>query len=131
MSENKVEIHYYEVVFKDVKDLASKENSAVKKTLQNKPTKRIAVDDGHRTIKIASIQEPKIVDDVEDLTKDNNGVNGEQFSLIWIDPTTCSYLMYFQLPDHRVVLQHSPLTLAKALKVNKYSRIFFIECVHV
>lgn len=135
LSENGVEVRDYEAVFQDVGDLASEENSAVKKTLQNKPTEGIAVDEshrnGHQTVEIAANPEPKVVDDLEDLTKDNNGVNGEQFSLIWIDPATCSYSVYSRLPAGRVLLQQSPLTLAKALKVNKYSGFLFVKCVYV
>lgn len=135
LSENGVEVRDYEAVFQDVGDLASEENSAVKKTLQNKSTEGIAVDgshrNGHQTVEIAANPEPKVVDDLEDLTKDNNGVNGEQFPLIWIDPATCSYSVYSRLPAGRVLLQQSPLTLAKALKVNIYSRFFFVKCVYV
>lgn len=126
LSENGVEVRDYEAVFQDVGDFASEQHSAVKKASQNKPTEGIAVDgshrNGHQIVEIAAIPEPKVVDDLEDLTKHNNGVNSEQNSLIWIDPATCSYSVYSRVPTDRVLLQQSPLTLAKALKVSRYSR---------
>ncbi|KAL2631472.1 hypothetical protein R1flu_016158 [Riccia fluitans] len=36
--------------------------------------------------------------------------------LIWVDPATCSFVLYAKLPADKVFLQQSPLALAKALK---------------
>ncbi|MED6197168.1 actin patch protein [Stylosanthes scabra] len=52
----------------------------------------------------------------------NKGVNGkhqaEEHSndLVWVDPGTCCYALYSKLNSETVLLQQSPLALAKALK---------------
>lgn len=38
------------------------------------------------------------------------------FDLIWVDPTLCCYALYSKLGADKVLLQQSPLALAKALK---------------
>lgn len=58
----------------------------------------------------------------------NSGRNGvrendtyeaeENYSnLIWVDPASCCYALFSKLDADKVVLQQSPLALAKALKV--------------
>lgn len=37
--------------------------------------------------------------------------------LIWADPNSCSYALYSKLNSDKVLLQQSPLALAKAIKV--------------
>lgn len=38
--------------------------------------------------------------------------------LIWVDPGACCFALYSKLSADKVLLQQSPLALAKALKVN-------------
>lgn len=44
-------------------------------------------------------------------------IAGSNGSLIWIDPAQCCYALYSKLNSEKVLLQQSPLALAKALKV--------------
>lgn len=37
--------------------------------------------------------------------------------LIWVDPASCCYALFSKLDANKVLLQQSPLALAKALKV--------------
>lgn len=39
------------------------------------------------------------------------------YDLIWADPGSCCYALYIKLNSDKVLLQQSPLALAKALKV--------------
>ncbi|CAM6070153.1 unnamed protein product [Sphagnum tenellum] len=41
---------------------------------------------------------------------------GNREAVIWVDPGTCSYMVYSHIPADQVLLQQSPLALAKALK---------------
>ncbi|CAK9191787.1 unnamed protein product [Sphagnum troendelagicum] len=41
---------------------------------------------------------------------------GNREAIIWVDPGTCSYMVYSHIPADQVLLQQSPLALAKALK---------------
>jgi len=53
----------------------------------------------------------------------DKSVNGEHKAeensndLIWADPKKCCYALYAKLNPDKVLLQQSPLALAKALKV--------------
>ena len=39
------------------------------------------------------------------------------YGLVWADPGSCCYALYTKLNSEEVLLQQSPLALAKALKV--------------
>lgn len=39
------------------------------------------------------------------------------YGLMWADPGSCCYALYTKLDSDKVLLQQSPLALAKALKV--------------
>ncbi|XP_057959213.1 aminopeptidase P1 [Malania oleifera] len=45
-----------------------------------------------------------------------NKVGEDNYDLIWIDPSSCCYALYSKLNSDKVLLQQSPLALAKALK---------------
>lgn len=47
------------------------------------------------------------------------GTHAVEFAndLIWVDPGACCFALYSKLSADRVLLQQSPLALAKALKV--------------
>lgn len=49
-----------------------------------------------------------------------NGINeGEENTcgFVWVDPGSCCYALYSKLNSDKVLLQQSPLALAKAIKV--------------
>lgn len=47
-----------------------------------------------------------------------NGTKEEgKIDLIWADPRSCCYALYSKLNSDKVLMQQSPLALAKALKV--------------
>lgn len=46
-----------------------------------------------------------------------NEVEGNNNNFIWVDPGSCCYALYSKLNSDKVLLQPSPLALAKALKV--------------
>ncbi|XP_058069117.1 aminopeptidase P1 [Magnolia sinica] len=51
------------------------------------------------------------------LTRNNeNEAKENKSSFIWVDPGTCCFAIYSKLPSERVLLQQSPLALAKAVK---------------
>ena len=62
--------------------------------------------------------------------------NGEQkqlnpenkFGLVWLNPASCCYAIYSKLKPDEVLLQQSPLTLAKALKVGLVLHTIQICC---
>ncbi|KAK6924319.1 Creatinase, N-terminal [Dillenia turbinata] len=45
-----------------------------------------------------------------------NKVDGENLNFIWADPGSCCFALYLKLNADQVLLQRSPLALAKALK---------------
>lgn len=47
-----------------------------------------------------------------------NGTAGSDNDLIWVDPSACCYALFTNLEADKVLLEQSPLALAKALKVN-------------
>lgn len=55
---------------------------------------------------------------VTDITE--NDINEEEektCGFIWVDPGSCCYALYSKLDSDKVVLQQSPLAIAKAIKV--------------
>lgn len=57
-----------------------------------------------------------------------NGTYGEEennYELIWADPGSCCYALYSKLDSENVLLQQSPLALAKALKVTLFT---YLRC---
>lgn len=128
--ENGVEIREYDEILQDVETLASGQPSSLKKSVKNTSTEEIAVEvsadkDGQQTghQRVLASTESDVVDSLEDyVTKHENkgGLqNDEDKDLsIWIDPGTCSYMIYCRLPADRIILQQSPIAMAKALKVN-------------
>lgn len=99
-----MELRDYEAVFEDVKALASEKPSTVKKSSTESPEKNGHTNGYGNDEKLAS-------------TTVEGSLDNAQSALIWIDPGTCSYAVYSHVTADRVVLQQSPLALAKALKV--------------
>ncbi|KOM45114.1 hypothetical protein LR48_Vigan06g042000 [Vigna angularis] len=60
------------------------------------------------------------LDTISTVKRVNGGHQAEENSnnLIWADPGSCCYALYAKLNPDTVLLQQSPLALAKALKVN-------------
>lgn len=112
LCENGVELRDYESVFEDIEGLASERTPAVKNVF-DELSEKYNHTNGYR-IDQSTAAEP--VDGLED--RSNTSIEG-QGGLIWIDPGTCSYAVYSRVPADRVVLQQSPLALAKALKVDQ------------
>lgn len=48
---------------------------------------------------------------------DMNEDGGKNCGFIWVDPCSCCYALFSKLNSDMVLLQQSPLALAKALKV--------------
>ena len=46
----------------------------------------------------------------------NEETTTKECNLIWIDPGSCYYALYWKLPSDRVLQQQPPLVLSKALK---------------
>lgn len=90
METNGIEVRDYKAVSSDVSLLASNE---LKPSIQAKGTETETA--GNGTIKAE---------------ESNN-------DLIWADPGYCCYALYSRLNPDKVLLQQSPLALAKALKV--------------
>lgn len=53
----------------------------------------------------------------EAATKDME-IDSEKTDRLWVDPASCCYALYSKLEADKVLLQPSPLSLPKALKVN-------------
>lgn len=53
--------------------------------------------------------------------EDKIGQMGKECKFIWMDPRSCCYALYSKLKTDQVLLQQSPLALAKALKVTVLS----------
>ena len=51
------------------------------------------------------------------LLESNDSETENEFDLIWADPGSCCYALYSKLVADKVLLQPSPLALAKAIKV--------------
>lgn len=69
------------------------------------------------------VKGPEVSGTVEELSSiDITGSNGTKVEsqspgLVWVDPAQCCYALYSKLNSDKVLLQQSPLALAKALKV--------------
>ncbi|KAM1400036.1 hypothetical protein TB1_026533 [Malus domestica] len=88
LEENGIEVREYKAVSSDVALLASN---------QLKPSS---------TVKGTEAEKPNGGNKVEETDND----------LIWADPGSCCYALYSRLNPEKVILQPSPLALAKALK---------------
>ena len=103
LEENGIEIRDYTAVSSDVALLASDELDAAS------------------TVKGALAEVTKEAEKTPSET--NKGVNGKHQAeensndLIWADPGSCCYALYSKLNPETILLQQSPLALAKALKV--------------
>lgn len=101
LNENEIEVQEYSAVSSDVALLASNEliplsvlkgtETAIKKDVASE-----TVITGHEK---------------EEVEGKNN------LDRIWADPGTCCYALYSKLESDKVLLQQSPLALAKAIKV--------------
>ncbi|XP_021888889.1 probable Xaa-Pro aminopeptidase P [Carica papaya] len=102
MKEYGIEVRDYGAVISDVALLASNQldsSSAVKGT-QAEVIKEIEIN---------STREDITGDDKDRGTRRNN-------DHIWVDPGSCCYALYSKLDADKVIMQPSPLALAKALK---------------
>ncbi|KAK1324055.1 hypothetical protein QJS10_CPA02g00418 [Acorus calamus] len=90
VSENGIEIRDYGSVESDVVSLAS-----------GKLGISFSPEDSRNDIQIEDVNE--------------NGPKGKK-NLIWVDPATCCFALFSKLSSDQIVLQQSPLALAKALK---------------
>lgn len=112
MTKNGIEVRDYGVVESDVASLASGEQQM----FSSLPNVEFTEDGSNglwSLMRLAWL-----------LTGNKEGVDEEKkHNLIWVDPVTGCFALYSKLPSDQVLLQQSPLALAKALKVNM--RIFF------
>lgn len=127
LCENGVELRDYEAVFEDVEALASERPSTVKKA-STESAERNGHTNGYGNDEKSASTEPRPAEKLEDLsiTTIEGSLADARSALIWIDPGTCSYAVYARVTADRVVLQQSPLALAKALKVGFCPMIFAI-----
>jgi Xaa-Pro aminopeptidase len=131
--ENGIEIREYDSILEDVKALAEQPISfkkAVKNTSNNKiaaegiEEKEAVQTNGHQSsAEVASAEPLDAVDSLEDYVANHRGeesdeqaTEGNREAIIWVDPGSCSYMVYSHIPADQVLLQQSPLALAKALK---------------
>ncbi|KAH8975591.1 hypothetical protein BDL97_01G166700 [Sphagnum fallax] len=131
--ENGIEIREYDSILEDVKALAEQPisfNKAVKNTSNNKiaaegiEEKEAVQTNGHQSsAEVASAEPLDAVDSLEDYVanhreeeSDEQATEGNREAIIWVDPGSCSYMVYSHIPADQVLLQQSPLALAKALK---------------
>ncbi|XP_027074358.2 aminopeptidase P1 [Coffea arabica] len=89
MKENGIEVRDYGAVTSDVTLLASDQLKPISST---NATRASISESGHH----------------------NNNISSTNF--IWVDPGTCCFALYSKLNTNEVLLQQSPLALAKALK---------------
>lgn len=101
MEKNGIEVRDYSAIITDVSLLAS--NQLDLSSFVKGPEVRANVEVELSTIDIAGSNGTKV-------ESQNNG-------LIWVDPAQCCYALYSKLNSDKVLLQQSPLALAKALKV--------------
>jgi Xaa-Pro aminopeptidase len=142
--ENGIEIREYDSILEDVKALAEQPISfkkAVKNTSNNKiaaegiEEKEAVQTNGHQSsAEVASAEPLDAVDSLEDYVanhreeeSDEQATEGNREAIIWVDPGSCSYMVYSHIPADQVLLQQSPLALAKALKVENYWQISYFS----
>ena len=113
-----MELRDYEAVFEDVEALASERTSAMKKASKESTENNVHTN-GYENDQTPVTTESKPAESLEDLssTSIEETLDDGQDALIWIDPGTCSHAVYSRVTADRVVLQQSPIALAKALKV--------------
>lgn len=113
-----MELRNYEAVFGDVESLSSEITSVMENAFKDS-TEKNGHTNGCGNDQATVTTEPIPAERIEDLS--NISIEGSlydsQGALIWIDFGTCSYAVYSRVAADRVVLQQSPLALAKALKV--------------
>lgn len=112
MKEYGIEVRDYGAVISDVALLASNQldsSSAVKGT-QAEVIKEIEIN---------STREDITGDDKDRGTRRNN-------DHIWVDPGSCCYALYSKLDADKVIMQPSPLALAKALKVQCFLASYYL-----
>jgi Xaa-Pro aminopeptidase len=143
--ENGIEIREYDSILEDVKALAEQRIS-FKKAVKNTSNDEIAAEgideeavqtNGHQSsAEVASAEPLDAVDSLEDYIanhreeeSDEQATEGKGEAMIWVDPGTCSYMVYSHIPADQVLLQQSPLALAKALKVENYWQISYFSNV--
>ncbi|GMH25260.1 hypothetical protein Nepgr_027103 [Nepenthes gracilis] len=102
MKEKGVEVRDYDAVASDVSLLASNElaSSLLENESQEKDAKQL---ESHPNVSVLTA----------------NGTEGAvelEYNLIWADPASCCYALFSKLSSGQVLLQQSPLALAKALK---------------
>lgn len=99
LEENGIEVRDYGAVSSDVVLLASDQLSQVKKPqedrMENMETNCSEID--------------------EESSKSEKGE--KNCNLIWVDPGSCCFALFSKLNADQVLLQQSPLALAKAIKV--------------
>lgn len=118
--ENGVEVRDYEAVFEDVEALASDEPSALKKSAEKN-----GHTNGHEIDEETASSESKPTEGLEDCSV-RGPLHAGEGVFVWVDPGTCSYSVYSRVPLNRVILQQSPLSLAKALKVSFLCKYLFL-----
>ncbi|KAG5069809.1 hypothetical protein JHK85_002186 [Glycine max] len=100
--ENGIEIQEYTAVSSDATLLATDELDAVS-------TAKAA---------LAETEARKIPSEIDKSVNGEHQAEENSNDLIWADPVSCCYALYAKLNPDTVLLQQSPLALAKALKVN-------------
>jgi len=97
LEENGIEVREYAAVSSDVALLASNQLNGTQVELKN---------------------DMEINPSEIDITRNGAEETEENtFDLIWADPGSCCYALYSKLDTDKVLLQPSPLALAKAIKV--------------
>ncbi|KAF5738167.1 Xaa-Pro aminopeptidase P isoform X1 [Tripterygium wilfordii] len=101
LEENGIEVRDYVAVSSDAGLLASNEldSSFVVKGTVNEQSKDMEINSGGNA--------------TEDSKSEEEGSDND---LIWVDPASCCYAVFSKLNSDNVLLQRSPLALAKALK---------------
>ncbi|KAG6666493.1 hypothetical protein I3843_01G030900 [Carya illinoinensis] len=102
MEENGIEVREYSAVSSDVALLAS-----------NQLNPSYTVKGTQAEVKSETKNNP-IESDV--MGNGTEGIEENSFDLIWIDPSSCCHALYSKLDADKVLLQPSPLALAKAIK---------------
>lgn len=100
MEQNGIEVRDYSAVITDVSLLAS--NQLNLSSFVKGPEVRANMEVELSSIDIAGSNGTK--------------VESQSSGLIWLDPAQCCYVLYSKLNSDKVLLQQSPLALAKALK---------------
>lgn len=103
LEDNGIEVREYMAVSSDVVLLASNELDATS-TVRGTPTK-------------VTGEVKKNLSETDKKVNGNHQAEENTNDLIWADPGSCCYALYSKLNHDKVLLQQSPLALAKALKV--------------